>query len=386
MMRNYGTPPVALVSGNGLPRHRRRRREYLDLIAGIAVSSLGHAHPAIVDAVAEQVATHRPHLQPVHQRARRRAGRAARRAGRRRRRPGLSLQRRRRGQRGGDQDGAARPARTGARFVAAEGSFHGRTLGALALTGKAAIREPFGPFGDRRRVRAVRRRRRARCGGRRARRRPSSSSRPSARPASSRRRPATSTAAREICDAAGALLVIDEVQGGIGRTGAWFAHQHEGVVPDIVTVAKGSAAACRSVPASASAEAAEALQQGRPRLDLRRQPGVVRRRPRGDRHDRAGRSARPRRASSVSSGWPTSRRVADALLDRRARPGPVARPRDAPMAPRPRSRPRRATPASWSTRPGPTRSGSRRRWSSPRPRRRRSPRRCPAILDDAAGR
>ena len=122
--------------------------------------------------------------------------------------------------------------------VAAEGGFHGRTMGALALTGKAAIREPFGPYAAD--VRFV-----------------------TYGSADELREAVTSdcaavfleptqgeggvvpapegylAAAREICDATGAALVLDEIQSGIGRTGAWFQHRHEGVLPDVITLAKG---------------------------------------------------------------------------------------------------------------------------------------------------
>ena len=123
-------------------------------------------------------------------------------------------------------------------IVAAERSFHGRTMGALALTGKESIRAPFGPFGLT--VRFV----------------------PYGDAAALRAAVGTDVAAvflepglgesgvvpapegyllaaREACDQAGALLVLDEIQSGIGRTGAWFAHQAAGVRPDVLTLAKG---------------------------------------------------------------------------------------------------------------------------------------------------
>src|SRR4051795_4394609 len=147
------------------------------------------------------------------------------------------------------------------RFVAADRSFHGRTLGALALTGKAAAREPFAPFGlD---VTFV----------------------PYGDSAALAAAVDDSTAAvfleptlgeagvvpppdgylaeaRAICDASGALLVLDEVQAGIGRTGRWFGHQHEGVVPDVVTVAKGLGGGLPIGACLATGDTAEALQKG----------------------------------------------------------------------------------------------------------------------------
>ncbi len=131
------------------------------------------------------------------------------------------------------RQGAGRPV-----FVAAEHSFHGRTMGALSLTGKSSIREPFGPFGLE--VRFV----------------------PYGDPDALRAAVGRDTAAvflepgqgeagvvpapegylraaRAACDDAGALLVIDEIQSGVGRTGTWFAHQREGIIPDVITLAKG---------------------------------------------------------------------------------------------------------------------------------------------------
>ncbi|HVW79724.1 MAG TPA: acetylornithine transaminase [Mycobacteriales bacterium] len=260
MMRNYGVPPIALVKGSGTRVTDADGREYLDLIAGIAVSSLGHAHPAVVAAVAEQVATlaHSSNLF-INPPALALAERLTELMGVPGTRAFLS------------NDGAtanetaiktalrARPGRR--RFVAAESSFHGRTLGALALTGKAAIREPFGPFGfdvdfvpygDPAALEAA----------------------VDGRTAAVFLEPTLGEAgvipppdgylrqARRVCDAAGALLVIDEVQGGIGRTGKWFAHQHEGVVPDIVTVAKGLGGGLPVGACLANGDAAEALQRG----------------------------------------------------------------------------------------------------------------------------
>ena len=98
---------------------------------------------------------------------------------------------------------------------------------------------PFEPLPGPVTLRRLRRRRRAARGGRPTRPPRSSSSRRSARAASCRRRPASWPRVREICDAAGALLVVDEVQSGIGRTGHWFASQAEGVRPDVITLAKG---------------------------------------------------------------------------------------------------------------------------------------------------
>jgi acetylornithine/N-succinyldiaminopimelate aminotransferase len=236
-MPNYGVPPLAISRGQGCRVWDADGREYLDLIAGIAVSSLGHAHPAIVGAVSRQVAevAHTSNLF-LHEREIELAERI------------LSLL---------GTDGRVFLANSGAEaneaavklvrriagpgrpvIVAAERSFHGRTMGALALTGKESIRAPFGPFGLT--VRFV----------------------PYGDAAALNAAvgpdvaavflepglgesgvvPAPEgylLAAREACDAARALLVLDEIQSGIGRTGVWFAHQAAGVRPDVLTLAKG---------------------------------------------------------------------------------------------------------------------------------------------------
>jgi acetylornithine/N-succinyldiaminopimelate aminotransferase len=237
MMGNYGTPPLALERGEGSRVWDTDGNRYLDLIAGIAVSALGHAHPAIVSAVTGQVGkiahtsnlfVHEPGVKLaeklrglLHAEARVffcNSGTEANEAA-------LKVVRRR--------QGTGRPV-----IVAAEHSFHGRTRGALAITGKESIRAPFGPFGFDVRwveygnpealeeavdhaVAAVFLEPALGEGG--------------VIPAP----PGYLAAARRACDRAGALLVLDEIQSGIGRTGAWFAHQAEGVTPDVMTLAKG---------------------------------------------------------------------------------------------------------------------------------------------------
>jgi acetylornithine/N-succinyldiaminopimelate aminotransferase len=237
LMPNYGLPPVAISRGAGCLVWDPDGREYLDLIAGIAVSSLGHAHPAIVEAVSRQVAevAHTSNLF-LHEREIDLAERLLfllggdgrvffANSGTEANEAAIKLVRRR--------QGPGRPV-----FVAAEGGFHGRTMGALALTGKASIREPFGPFGLA--VRFV----------------PFGDAGALAAAvdvdvAGVFLEPALGEsgvvpvpagylrAARAACDQAGALLVLDEIQSAIGRTGAWFAHQAEGIRPDVLTLAKG---------------------------------------------------------------------------------------------------------------------------------------------------
>ena len=236
MMPNYGTPPLALARGAGCRVWDADGNQYLDLIAGIAVSALGHAHPAIVNAVSSQVArlAHSSNLF-VHE-------------------PGVALAERllallRADGRvffcnsGAEANEAAiklvrRRQPAGKPVVAALGSFHGRTMGSLAITGKDSIREPFGPFGMDVRwipygdvtalvgavdgdVAAVFLEPTLGEGG-------------VVPPPDGYLR-----AVRQACDEAGALLVLDEIQSGIGRTGEWFAHQKEGIVPDVLTLAKG---------------------------------------------------------------------------------------------------------------------------------------------------
>jgi acetylornithine/N-succinyldiaminopimelate aminotransferase len=240
MMPNYGTPPLALARGEGSRVWDVDGNRYLDLIGGIAVSALGHAHPAIVDAVTSQVKriahtsnlfVHEPGvllaeklltlLQAENGRGRVffcNSGTEANEAA-------LKLVRRQQG-----------PGKT--TIVAAEHSFHGRSMGALAITGKDSIREPFGPFGFEVRwipygdVEALHK---AVDGTVAAVFLESTQGEGGVIPAPA----GYLAAARDACDQAGALLVLDEIQSGIGRTGVWFAHQAEGVLPDVITLAKG---------------------------------------------------------------------------------------------------------------------------------------------------
>jgi acetylornithine/N-succinyldiaminopimelate aminotransferase len=260
MARNYGTPPLALVSGSGCVVRDADGREYLDLLAGIAVNSLGHAHPAVVAAVSEQVAriAHTSNLY-VNERAVELAERLVGIVGV----PGTRVFLCNDGTTANEAAVKtvlrAQPGRR--KFVAAEHSFHGRSLGALALTGKAAAREPFGPYGievthvpygdadaltaavDETTAAVV--------------------LEPTLGEAGVVPPPdGYLKAARAACDAAGALLVLDEIQSGIGRTGAWFAHQREGIVADVVTLAKGLGGGLPIGACLASGSTADALQKG----------------------------------------------------------------------------------------------------------------------------
>lgn len=238
MMPNYGTPPLALDHGRGVRVWDTDGREYLDFVAGIAVSALGHGHPALIAAVSEQVArlAHTSNLF-LHE-------------------PGVRLAERLVGllglpakvffaNSGAEANECA--IKLSRRFGAAEGrtelvaavnSFHGRTLGALSITGNAAKRTPFEPlpgpvtfvdYGD---VTALR----AAVGAQTA----AVFLEPTLGEGGVVPPPAGYLqAAREICTATGALFVVDEVQSGIGRTGHWFASLAEGVRPDVITLAKG---------------------------------------------------------------------------------------------------------------------------------------------------
>ena len=244
MMPNYAVPSVALARGEGARVWDVDGVEYLDLFAGIAVSCLGHGHPAVVDAVTRQVATiaHTSNIF-AHE-------------------PGVRLAERLLQMVGSDgrvffcQDGAeanecalklARvhgrrldPSGRRLRVVAAERAFHGRTFGSLSITGTPAKRAPFEPlpgpvtfvpYGDVEAleaavddtVSAVFLETTLGEGG--------------VVPAPE----GYLAAARAACDRTGALLVVDEVQSGIGRTGHWLSSIAQGVLPDVITLAKGLA-------------------------------------------------------------------------------------------------------------------------------------------------
>jgi acetylornithine aminotransferase len=245
LMPNYGLPPVALVRGEGCRVWDADGQEYLDLFAGIAVNALGHAHPALTSAVNQQVAKlahtsnlflHEPELD-LAERLLTLLGSAAGPAdariffansGTEANEAAIKLVRRH-----WENQKGSRPV-----FVATENGFHGRTMGALALTGKASIREPFAPFGIEVRfvpygdAEALRAAVGPDCAA--VFLEPCQGEAGVIPPP-----PGYLRAAREICDATGALLVVDEIQSGIGRTGHWFAHQSAGVTPDVLTLAKG---------------------------------------------------------------------------------------------------------------------------------------------------
>ncbi|WP_375478192.1 acetylornithine transaminase [uncultured Jatrophihabitans sp.] len=238
MMPNYGTPPLALDHGQGVRVWDVDGNSYLDFVGGIAVSSLGHAHPALVAAVTEQVGrlAHTSNL-AIHEPGVRLAEKLVElldlparvffaNSGAEANECALKLAR------------LAGRAQGRAEIVSCHDSFHGRTFGALSVTGNAAKREPFAPlpgpvtfvdYGD---AAALRRA----VGPRTA----AVIVEPTLGEGGVIAPPAGFlAAARSICDDGGALLIVDEVQSGIGRTGSWFATQAEGVRPDVITLAKG---------------------------------------------------------------------------------------------------------------------------------------------------
>ena len=236
MVQVFGTPQLVLASGHGCWVTDVDGKRYLDLLSGIAVNALGHGHPALVQAVAKQAesAIHVSNFftsEPAITLAERLLSIAAAPSG-----SGVFF-----ANSGTEATEAAiklsrRTGRT--RIVALEGSFHGRSTGALALTHKAAYREPFEPLipevvfvppNDADALRAA----------------VDDSTaaffvEPIQGEAGVRElSPDYLRLAREVTSAHGALLVVDEIQTGIGRTGDWFAHQASGIVPDAMTLAKG---------------------------------------------------------------------------------------------------------------------------------------------------
>ncbi|MFC9985646.1 acetylornithine transaminase [Microbacterium keratanolyticum] len=238
LIKNVGPRMELLTRGEGAHVWDGDGRRYLDFLAGIAVNSLGHAHPVFVEAISRQAATlvhisnyfASPPQLALAARLKRLAGTGEEgrvyfsNSGAEANEAAFKLARL--------HGGAARP-----RILALDNAFHGRTMGSLAMTAKLAMREPFLPM-----------------------------------PGGVEHIPATIealeaaiddtvaavivepiqgeagvvelpegylAAARALTTKHGALLIIDEIQTGAGRTGAWFGYQHEGIVPDAITLAKG---------------------------------------------------------------------------------------------------------------------------------------------------
>jgi acetylornithine/N-succinyldiaminopimelate aminotransferase len=260
----YARPQVEFVRGQGVRLWDSRGREYLDFLGGIAVVAAGHAHPEVVAAVTAQLGTlgHTSNLYftgPQVELAERlvdRFGGDAKvffsNSGAEANEAAIKVARRwSRAARGEDATG----------IVAALGGFHGRTLATLAATGKPAMHPPFQPlppgfthipFGDADALRAA-------VG-------PGTAAvllEPIQGEAGIRVPPAGYLrAAREITAEAGVLLMLDEIQSGMGRTGRLFAHQHEGIRPDVVTMAKALGSGYPIGATIASSEVADAMQVG----------------------------------------------------------------------------------------------------------------------------
>lgn len=258
LMDNYGTPKLSLVRGAGSTVWDADGKEYIDYVGGIAVNALGHAHPAVVEAVSTQIASlgHVSNLFIAE--------------------PPVALAERLLELFGRDgkvffcnsgaeaNEAAFKIGRLTGRthMVATDGGFHGRTMGALALTGQPGKQTGFHPlpgdvthvpYGDAQALAAAVTEETALV---------------IIEPVQGEKGVVVPPAgylkaARAITAAAGALLVLDEVQTGVGRTGHWFEYQaHEGVLPDVVTLAKGLGGGLPIGAAVAFGRAAELLRPG----------------------------------------------------------------------------------------------------------------------------
>ena len=235
LQNNYGQPTIALVKGKGLLVTDADGKIYMDFLGGIATNILGHAHPAIVKAVTKQVSllSHVSNFH-AHPNAIELAEKLTALTGDKSAKVFFC-------QSGAEANEAALKLsrRTGkVRVVAAQGAFHGRTMGALSLTGQPSKREPFFPlikgvkhvpFGDIDAMRKAVNKKTAMV-----------IIEPIMGEAGVIVPPAGYLQElRKLCDKNGALLVIDAVQTGMGRTGDWFGYEYSGITPDVITVAKG---------------------------------------------------------------------------------------------------------------------------------------------------
>ena len=233
--KSYGTPSINIVSGSGCYLTADDKRRYLDFIGGIATNVLGHAHPVITKAVRKQIGV-LAHVSNLYASP-------------------VSLELANKLiEMTGDQDARVFFCNSGAeaneaalklsrktgrtRIVSTLGSFHGRTMGALSLTGQAAKRDLFAPiiekvkyvpYGDIAAMRKAITKKTAMV---------------IVEPIQGENGVITPPAGylkeiREICDSTGTLFVIDAIQTGMGRTGFWFGYEHEEIKPDVITLAKG---------------------------------------------------------------------------------------------------------------------------------------------------
>ena len=235
VQNNYGSPSIALVKGKGIVVTDADGKQYLDFLGGIATNILGHAHPAIVKAVSKQVSvlSHVSNFY-VHPNAVELAEKLTSMTGDKNAKVFFC-------QSGAEANEAALKLsrRTGkVRIVAAQGAFHGRTMGALSLTGQPSKREPFLPL-----IKGVKH---VPYGNIEAMRKAVSKKtamviiEPIMGEAGVIVPPADYLQElRSLCDAKGALLAIDAVQTGMGRTGDWFGYEYSGITPDVITLAKG---------------------------------------------------------------------------------------------------------------------------------------------------
>ena len=235
VQNNYGSPSIALVKGKGIVVTDADGKQYLDFLGGIATNILGHAHPAIVKAVSKQVSvlSHVSNFY-VHPNAVELAEKLTSMTGDKNAKVFFC-------QSGAEANEAALKLsrRTGkVLIVAAQGAFHGRTMGALSLTGQPSKREPFLPL-----IKGVKH---VPYGNIEAMRKAVSKKtamviiEPIMGEAGVIVPPADYLQElRALCDAKGALLVIDAVQTGMGRTGDWFGYEYSGITPDVITLAKG---------------------------------------------------------------------------------------------------------------------------------------------------
>ena len=264
LMNNYGTPAISLTGGQGMYLTDTEGKRYLDMLAGIAVNALGQAHPDIVEAVSTQIATlghtsnifATPHSVEVATALKQRFA------------DGKDDSARVFFCNSGAEanEAAFKIARlTGrGRVLAAEAGFHGRTMGALALTGQPEKRAPFEPlpggvdfypYGDVQKLREI------------VEEDPDGIAAIFAEPIQGETGviPAPEgflAAVRQLCDDYGILMIADEVQTGVGRTGKFFAHEYAGVVPDVVTMAKGLGGGLPMGAVLARGAAAQYLQPG----------------------------------------------------------------------------------------------------------------------------
>ena len=257
-MANYGTPQLTLVKGSGNKVIDSQGNQYLDFLGGIATNILGHAHPAIIEAVTKQLTelTHvsnfyaHPQGLTLAEELQSLVGNATARtffcnSGAEANETALKISR-----------------LTGKKkIVAFVNSFHGRTMGALSMTGQSGKRDPFKPlipnisflpYGDERALKKG----------------------ISKRTAMVIIEPIQGEAGvivpakgflkkvRERTSEVGALLAVDEVQTGMGRTGDWFAYQSEAITPDIITLAKGLGGGLPLGATIGIGKAAEFLQAG----------------------------------------------------------------------------------------------------------------------------